>query len=344
MLDSFCGSATVGVEAVRLGRRFIGVDSNPIAMLIGNAKLYFPEPRSVRESLALDTLWERYATWDSSAFEHPNREVLMKWYHRGTYNELSFLICHIASIRSTQLRSIGQAIFSSILKSTSSQYRHWGWVCDNVTPKKHELRYKDAIGAFQKAAYAFLQDSVELLGEVKKQRPNATRAELRALYELACGDCNSFLKDLPAGSVHLVLSSPPYYGVADYVKSQRLSFLWFDKSVLPIEGFGSADFEALRQRETGSRSYRRRQNSFSSYLDYMAGFMRETHRVLQSSGKVVLVIGESSSRRKTIDDFISMSQSYSFQLAFRSEREIRKTRRRLMAKVEDESILVFEKA
>jgi hypothetical protein len=49
--DTFVGSATTGIEALRAGRRFWGGDINPVALLIGRAKCAPLEPA------ALDATW-----------------------------------------------------------------------------------------------------------------------------------------------------------------------------------------------------------------------------------------------------------------------------------------------
>jgi len=39
VLDSFCGSGVVGIEAIRLGRSFVGVDLNPMAVRVSRDAL-----------------------------------------------------------------------------------------------------------------------------------------------------------------------------------------------------------------------------------------------------------------------------------------------------------------
>src|SRR4051812_40085623 len=44
VIDPFCGTCATGIEAIRLGRRFLGIDTNPVATLIAKAKLLLPDP------------------------------------------------------------------------------------------------------------------------------------------------------------------------------------------------------------------------------------------------------------------------------------------------------------
>lgn len=51
--DPFLGSATTGIEALRLGRRFIGSDISQVALLISRAKCLALNPRE------LETAWQQ---------------------------------------------------------------------------------------------------------------------------------------------------------------------------------------------------------------------------------------------------------------------------------------------
>lgn len=341
VLDPFCGTCTTGIEATRLGRRFYGIDANPIATLIGKAKLLLPTERSLLSSLEPETLLSIFQTFDSSV-AHPNETTLLRWYHPSTYRELLFLLYRISSIRSYNARLVAQSLFSSILKNVSSQSRHWGWVCDNVTPPADEIVYKDAIAAFVDALNAYLTSVSLLLQDMAARGTIPARRQLRSLWHIRCGDANTVLKAFARQSVDLILTSPPYYGVADYVKSQRLSFLWFGADSIRVEGFSTGDFEALRRREVGSRSYRHSSDSFARYLTYMQLFLIQAVGVLKPNGHIAILLGESDARERTADLLELAATSSGLVKTFATVRSIKKTRRRLMAKVKTERLLIFQ--
>ena len=341
VLDPFCGTATTGVESIRLGRRFIGIDVNPVAILIAHAKLYAPEQASFVRTLDIENLRFRYLRWERARFSHPQAETLLRWYHKETYYELSFLVDHLRHIESASLRKCAQAVFSSILKNVCSQWRHWGWVCDNVAPKKDELQYKDAIDAFQKASYDFIRSANRLVEDLRLRSDHRTRNSIRESSKLVCGDCVEGMSNLERNSVHLILSSPPYYGVADYIKAQRLSLLWFDHPDLRAGGFGFSHFAELRNREAGSRAFRHRPNSFDAYVEYMAKFFAQSTRVLKANGHLALVVGESKARTPTLEALVESAKDSGLAVVYQSTRDIKETRRRLMAKVRGENIVIF---
>ena len=49
VLDPFCGSGTIVYEGLRFGLSTIGIDANPIAVVLSNGKIHIPEHYSVIE-------------------------------------------------------------------------------------------------------------------------------------------------------------------------------------------------------------------------------------------------------------------------------------------------------
>jgi DNA modification methylase len=343
VLDPFNGSGTTGVEAVRLGRKFIGIDTNPVALLMSEAKLHFPEPKSLRKQIELIHSECERLFGVKEVVPHPRQEELRDWYHPETLFMLNRLLNSILGINNEKQKKCLMAVFSGILKSSSSQGRHWGWVCDNVKPKETEIVFKDALTGFINAAYEYLKITSLTHKAIQIHVNNETRKETRARYKLLAGDCVSNMKNLENGYVDFIMTSPPYYGVADYVKSQRLSYLWFDKDELASERLGFREFENLRAMESGARSNRSRQNSHTLYMRFISDFFTESFRVLKSGGFMALVVGESKARTSTTDELIALAVNEGFTLDLRKERNIKISRRRLMAKVQCEDILIFAK-
>ncbi|AUA31672.1 Modification methylase DpnIIB [compost metagenome] len=343
VLDPFNGSGTTGVEAIRLGRRFIGIDTNPIALLMSEAKLHFPEPKRLRKQIdkIFNECQNLFGTKEVSA--HPHQDELRAWYHPDTLYTLNRLLASILEIQNTQLRKCFLAIFSGILKNTSSQGRHWGWVCDNVRPKASEIVYKDALSSFINAANEYSKLTTLSHKAVQIHIEKETRKQTRSRYKLLAGDCVNNMKSIPSEHVDFIMTSPPYYGVADYVKSQRLSYLWFDRDELAHERLGFRDFEKLRAIESGARSNRSRKNSHDLYMTFISDFFEQSFRVLKTGSFMALVVGESQARASTTDELILVALDKGFTLELRKERNIKISRRRLMAKVKCEDILIFAK-
>jgi DNA modification methylase len=89
----------------------------------------------------------------------------------------------------------------------------------------------------------------------------------------------SFLKK---DSIDMVVTSPPYLGVNDYVKSMRLTWLFFPED---------SKEEAL-EKEIGARSKRHRKNAYENYISDMEKVFSGIPRVLRRSGFICLTIGQ----------------------------------------------------
>lgn len=342
ILDPFCGSGTTGVEAIRLGRNFIGIDTNPIAKLITESKLYFPDKTHFLRKV-YEIIEEVEMRSDGHQTNHPQMKELAGWYHPDTLFKLNHILNLIIKIERKEIKHCMLAIFSSILKNTSSQGKHWGWVCDNVKPTSNEISFKDPIAAFLSSAQDFLRASESMFDLTKINLPNIARKDIRNKSKLFRGSCINEMQQLSSSSVDLILTSPPYYGVADYIKSQRLSFLWFDVDELSYLKIGYRDFELLRKDESGSRSHRHRKSSFTDYINFMENFFFAAKRLLKKNAFLALVVGESKSRELTTDVLIETAEKTGFSTHSRNKRKIKDTRRRLMASLEHEDIIIFKK-
>lgn len=344
ILDPFCGSGTTGVEAIRLNRQFIGIDTNPIAILITEAKIKYPEIKDLLTEL--DNIINKTNPLNvlvDDIKDHPNKDELLAWYHPKTMDELNYILMLILNIEDRLIQRSFLAVFSSILKNCSSQGKHWGWVCDNVKPKVDEIVYKDANLIFINSMKAFIDASNFTFNECKYHDHNVTRETIRYKSQLWNKSCIDSLSEVASESIDAIVTSPPYYGVADYVKSQRLSYLWFDIDELTEDKLGFRDFKALRSTEMGARANRYKTTSHSQYIEFMDKFFFEAFRLMKTNGYMSLVIGESSARTGTIDKLIELATQRGFILETRTNRNIKSSRRRLMAKVRTEDILFFIK-
>lgn len=343
VLDPFCGSGTTGTEAVRLGRNFIGIDTNPVAILITEAKVSFPDRDKLLKVLdqIINHTDSLYASGE--VVDHPNQKELLQWYHPQTMHELNRILISILEIEDILLQRSFLSVFSAILKNCSSQGRHWGWVCDNVKPKPGEILYKDANLIFSNAVRAYADASEHTFNECKYHNQEITRESLRSKSKLMNGSCLDNFSNIPTESIDAIVTSPPYYGVADYVKSQRLTYLWFDKDELANNKLGFRDFKSLRASEMGARANRYKTNSHYEYITFMEKFFIDSYRLVKPGGRISLVIGESSSRTGTIDLLIELAIKHGFEFETRVGRDIKSSKRRLMAKVKNEDILFFLK-
>jgi hypothetical protein len=318
VLDPFMGSATTLVEAQRLGRSSIGIDINPVSCLLGAAKTLTEsvvEVKHVTDMLRLKLLssWDRIPPAAVPASVQGD-----KWYMPSTFAQLRKLWTISCGAQGSG-GVIARACFSSVLLSACREDRHWGYVCDNTMPKSD--RAPDAKEPFLAALQRLTA------ANASRSAVGAVFPEARILNENAV----SALSQLPTGHVDCIVTSPPYFGVTDYVKAQRLTMEWI-----------SQEIEPLRRCEIGARSKRHRQSALYDYLRELDIVVEQIHRVLKKGAAAIIVFGQSPSRPDAQIGFVEKLRALGFLLYLERERHIPVGRRQVPSLVR-ETVFVVRK-
>lgn len=319
VLDPFMGSATTLVEAQRLGRRSVGIDINPVSVLMAKSKLL--EVISNEVGRYVDSLTAKIVgQWSSIQPSNvPKGAQADKWYAPATLYELR-KIWALVDTEDEGLSDIGKAAFSSILLSVCKETRHWGYVCDNSTPKTD--RTGDAKNAFLRTLSQY-----KVAYEYRDQSIRDTIPEAQVLLR----DSRSKLSEWDHESFDLLVTSPPYFGVADYAKAQRLSMEWFGLEIEPV-----------RRAEIGARSKRHRKTAGEDFVSELNMVFAEAFRVLKSGSYATIVFGSSPSRKDTFPEFMNGLEEIGFHLLSEIPRNISSMRRQSPS-LSIEHVVVFRK-
>ncbi|HEV8547830.1 MAG TPA: DNA methyltransferase [Polyangiaceae bacterium] len=273
VLDPFCGSGTVLVEARLAGREALGVDVNPLAIELSNLKTNGPGDRWLERLPAVarrvaEHADERRQTRAGATRRYSDEDVALFAPH--VLLELDGLRDGIAHVESDPVRRALLLVLSAVLTKVSVRAGDTG----RAEGTKH-LPSGYATRFFLKKADELsrrLADATELLPE---RAPLATvvHADARDLHGV--GD----------RVVDLVVSSPPYPGVYDYVVHHRDRLRWLD---LPEDRFEAHEIGA--RRHARGVSFERAVARFRG--EFGAAFA-EIGRVLAPGGAAVLVIADS---------------------------------------------------
>lgn len=300
VIDPFCGSGTTLIEAFKFGRKAVGVDVNPIAVLMTKAKLTPYSERGFAEysRTIVEGARVRYAEWRKKGAEPwvgeanvPNPEENQKWYDGDTLRELASIWGEIRLRPHSKYKNAALAAFSSILKRCSSnENKHWGWICDNCQPKRSV--YHDAFAEFSRKIEAYKICARRLQVEASELQDSKIALSDIKVYQ---GDCSRILSGFREESADLLVTSPPYFSVTDYVRSQRLSFLWLYE-----------DMERYKRDEIGARYKRHRKASLEEYLGAMESSMSAVARILKKNRFCCMVLGESPKHQPYLEKLESI--------------------------------------
>lgn len=275
VLDPFGGSGTTALEAIRLGRRAISVDVNPIGTLIGKVKTNNIDTDSISDLQAL-----RYSLTNRIANLSKNPELLCKeyenyipaipnidkWFPLTSRGELALIRARIETIISDSARNIAQLAFSRIILRASFQDSE-----TRYSSKPREILVGDTLKRY-------LTSLDEVISSVIKTQP-----VLRyGLAEFITADARDVVDIVGKGKVDLIVTSPPYGNAMDYHLYHRFRLLWLGYN--PVQ---------LAKKEIGSHlRHQKEKTGFDSYLSEITQSLTSFYATLKEGRYIALVLGD----------------------------------------------------
>ena len=316
--DPFGGCGTSAVEAVRLGRRAISCDANPISALIGRTKVGLMTPEAVRDvqhlraSIAdhLEKQANSNEEWLSAEWQRckdicPPIPSIGKWFTPQATTEL----CVLKGLTTQGQTQLGRDIANTALSR----------IITRVSNQESETRYV-AVPQHSVPGQT-LQVYLESLEVV-----SATLARSADEFNLAdarfvVGDSRHDLQQMASGElVDLIITSPPYPNATDYHLYHRFRMFWLGH-----------DPRDLGRIEIGSHlRHQRNQTGFSEYSDEMALTLTGCHQILAPGRFAVFVVGDAlfnGQQYHTADTILSLARETGFTTLGVINRPVHRTKR-----------------
>ena len=224
ILDPFCGSGTVLLEANLRGHHAVGLDINPLARLISRVKLTPLDTCELNSQLAYVT--QRVKRSRSIPRRQP---TLDSWLSPSARMGLHRLLTAIEEIEYADIRAFFLVTLTSIVRRVS--------LADPAIPPLVRLReerahtagprYRKALQRSQSVTTSSVYSAfVEAAGSNIRRMSEfqAMRRELTdPMYSMVGGDAAH--TDLRSGSIDAIITSPPYCGAQKYVRSMKLELI-----------------------------------------------------------------------------------------------------------------------
>jgi hypothetical protein len=332
VLDPYCGSGTVLVEAALAGRRALGIDLNPLAVLIAQTKVS-PVSRTVLNSLrqlmreAVDRLEpddvrslfvalpEAASNLSGMAQDVRRSDPwFSKWFQPEVLHDLFAIEREIQKIDDRRVRNIALTAFSDILRKSSNAHSGYPNVMfDKDAPEK------------ARPGRAFLRTLDRVCSMVESlSAVSANWNDVRAKLGTATAT------ELPENSVDLIVTHPPYIGSIPYAEYGSLSLKWL-----------GVDPKSLDRELTGGK--RQSRDVVLRFREAYGKMLVESHRVLCSGGHAFLMVGNPVVRGNIVDlaeMTVDLAHAAGFTLAARTERRAINRRANKMG---GEHLLFFQK-
>lgn len=291
VLDPFSGSGTTFFQSILLRRIPYGCDICKVSIEYSKSMFMLFDPENNLRSVA-DKIKRVVFKYDMHtdysvdiAKQFKYLDKLRVWYSRNTFNMLCYLFKEINRIHDEKTKAALNIILLAITKNSCSQDRGLGCIADNMIPNANQLKDKDVFRSVIKKAGVLVNDIESRLSSLD-EKFNALYKKLDIEKILYNGDIRGW-GDVKNKSIDLIVTSPPYPNMTDYITSQRLNYYYLN-----------SDPDIEKFRETGARFKRMRKSSSNTYLEDMMSINERLSKLLKTNGYLCLILPEFETHNK----------------------------------------------
>lgn len=367
ILDPMMGSGTVLAVARANGHRAVGVDLDPLAVLLGGVWTQTIDVEKVtrRAALVLARARKGFKTIDV-AHAYPKgsdaetQQFIRYWFDPYTRRQLTALSNAIRRVHSRSERDVLWCAFSRLIITKSAGA---SLAMDLSHSRPHREFSAAPVKPFNKFASA--------VATVVANCPQRSSEDHGPATNVRMGDARKL--KVKADSIDLVLTSPPYLNAIDYMRCSKFSLVWMGYTVKKIRqirgdsiGAESSSDEAdidwvkriVKNLNMSPKLSNRDGAILSRYVLDMGKALSEVSRVLRGGGRAVYVVGDSTIRGTFIRNssiIVAVAAVHGLTLRSRRSRTLPANRRYLPpprtkantstldARMRKEVILVFTK-
>ncbi|MBU1642591.1 site-specific DNA-methyltransferase [bacterium] len=377
VFDPFAGSGTVLLETLLAGRKAVGTDINPLAVMIAKVKTTTYDEEAVR--YALLEIIKCFKASKKRKFKQPNITNLEHWYSQKSITALSKLQEIINDVEDQDLKDFFLLSFSTCTRKFSfadpkisvpvkinvNKFIDGHWLKKNAQEHLEFVDKNDLLSFFCETVEKNIKRYVDF-------KHLLTRNEnLKPQVDVHHHDIKSSVKSpIEPNSVQLIITSPPYVSAQKYIRSSRLHIEWLELGDEPSRVYDQKSIgrEEIAHKEipetlaTGNEEVDeiinkillknpRRAHITHAYMVEMQTTFEYLYEVLKIGGHFVMIIGNNTIAGyefKTHEYLIKIGEHIGFQTNLVliddiKSRGLMTTRNKTASVISREYVVVFEK-
>ncbi len=333
VFDPFGGSGTTALEAVRLGRRGVCVDANPLSELLGRTKT------TKIDSFCTEDLKSHISVLQSEILALPDDPTVLinnyfdfipdipnieKWFPITSRGELGLIRSRINNLSSLKAIDICNLSLSRTILSVSNQDSE-----TRYSSKERNIFRSEAISKYLKTLKIVISSLASYPSDFQYGISNFFTADSRSLST----------ENFKNNSVDLVVTSPPYGNAYDYHLYNRFRLFWL--------GYDPVSFGKI---EIGSHlRHQREKTGIESYSDELNQTLSEVNRLLKPGRYSAIIIGDAMYNSKIFSGVKvveNCADKVGMEIVGVIDRPIHKTKRSISnagRRAEFESIVILRK-
>ena len=366
VLDPFCGSGTTLLEAILLGRNAVGIDINPLAILISGVKTALLEVDELSRAIEIMKSSLKNSN-NMTLVDFPNIDY---WFCEKAQNELYRIKYCVENSRS----KIDARIYKFFLSCFSSIIRKSSFADPRMAKTYKSKRVLEKIRkGWVPTPIQYFEESLDK--NLERMRNLSESVGSNYNCEVFHGDARetqAILKNNEINEVDFLITSPPYINAQDYFRSYKLEIWWLELStpeeirylnrctvgteIVSRKGYTLKDLTEFQRLDSLLKKIwkinKRKSYIVYNYFRNMARVFVQCHNILKRGGYFCLIAGNNTicnTHIPTHKTFIDIAQNTGFKLVEEVKNKIKS--RALPPKrnhhggiIKEEWITVFKKS
>jgi DNA modification methylase len=226
VLDPFCGSGTTLLEAMITGRNAIGIDINPLAILIAKVKTTPIEASKLKKEGK--RLLANIQQCKNDNLETPTFPNVNHWYEPEAKIELARIKKCIDKYKKKDgdLYDFFRVTFSTIVRSASNADPRISKPTKTKRMRKllEKGRNFHIVEDFEKQ----LENNIKAMAELDEEINKLNNSSRIRVGHVTLIEQDARCIGLPEESVDLIVTSPPFINAQNYYRTFKLQLFWLE--------------------------------------------------------------------------------------------------------------------